>query len=275
MSQAAPAVMEPLFQDTARPLPCASTFHPSAGSYKGLGIAPDFAFAFAQAAAVVSGEATSISLAPAFTSTSIQQLLKRLSGTLPRLLQGDIGSATIINSRYLGLSAIALPFSLYTHDMHLNLSLPMLHPYYCRAVPYELQARAVAPVHNVKLDHNACSSHITAYVGVCHDTIVLTQCHNHHSNARTCNSVFESSDKCNGSVMFAAETAGGVASHAAVKARLLDAGGPEAYTEFVSQCMLAHVCSHCLSAHTHMTCTCICHCRCYIVHVYLPNGLMA
>ena len=71
----------------------------------------------------------------------------------------------------------------------------MLHPYYCRAVPYELQARAVASVHNVKLDHNACSSHIIAYAGVGHDTIVLTQRHDHHSNARTCISVFDTSDK--------------------------------------------------------------------------------
>ena len=94
MSQAPPAIMEPLFQDTARPLPCASTFHPSAIEWRGNGIAQDFAFAFAQVAAVVSGEATSMTLAPAFTSTSIQQLQRRLSGTLPRHLQGDIGSAT-------------------------------------------------------------------------------------------------------------------------------------------------------------------------------------
>ena len=128
MSQAPPAVMEPLLQDTARPLPCASTFHPSAIEWRGLQIAQDFESAFAQVAAVVSGKATSMTLGPAFTATSIQQLLKRLSGTLSRLLQGDISSATIINSQYLGLSAIALPFSSHTHDIHLNLSLPMLHP---------------------------------------------------------------------------------------------------------------------------------------------------
>ena len=128
MSQAPPAILEPLFQGTARPLHCASIFHPSAVAYRGLRIAPDFALAFAQAAAVVSGKATSVSLAPAFTPKSIQQLLKRLSGTLPCLLQGDIGSATIINSRYLGLSAFALPFSSHTHDMQMCLSLPMLHP---------------------------------------------------------------------------------------------------------------------------------------------------
>ena len=58
-------------------------------------------------------------------------------------------------------------------------------------------------------------------------------------------------NKCDGTVMVAV----GVASHAMVKARILDAGGPEAYEEFYRQCMLAHLCSHCHSAHTHMTCT--------------------
>ena len=114
MSQAPPAVMEPLFQDTARPLPCASTFHPSAIAWKGLGTAQDFAFAFAQVAAVVSGKATSMTLAPAFTSTSTQQLLKRLSGTLPCLLQREIGSASTINSRIFGALSDRTAFQL-TH----------------------------------------------------------------------------------------------------------------------------------------------------------------
>ena len=76
----------------------------------------------------------------------------------------DAGGPEAYEEVYVGSPLFALPFSSHTHDMHLYLSLPMLHPYYCRAVPYELQARAVASVHNVKLDHHACSNHTMVFV---------------------------------------------------------------------------------------------------------------
>ena len=80
----------------------------------------------------------------------------------------------------------------HTHDMHMNLSSPMLYPDYCRAVLYELQTRAVASVHNGKLDHKTCSNHTTAYAGVCHNTHVLTW---YHRNVYLCISVFDTSEK--------------------------------------------------------------------------------
>ena len=101
----------------------------------------------------------------------------------------------VLQAVYVGSPLFALPFSSHTHDMHLNLSLSMLQSYCCKAMLYELQARTSASVHSIKHNHIACNSHNTAFANVCHDTIVLTQRHNHHCNVYLCISVFDTSDK--------------------------------------------------------------------------------
>ena len=104
------AMLEPLRQqgtDSATQMPCLCTKHPAALAWHGLGAAEQLISAFMEAASLASNSTTARFLAPAFTSDSISQLLKRMEGAgyIPRLLVGDVGLATIYNNRYLGLSA--------------------------------------------------------------------------------------------------------------------------------------------------------------------------